>query len=88
MYHHNEFYFPTVCDYLGERLAYFFGITSPKYGYALSEYNRLEKEVNVHESWLNQSIINNSLSKLFSLIQVDEFGKGLTYMIVFSRRLK
>ncbi|XP_030854812.1 protein FAM177A1-like [Strongylocentrotus purpuratus] len=33
-----------VCDYLGEKLAYFFGITSPKYGYALSEYNRLEKE--------------------------------------------
>nr|XP_054758114.1 protein FAM177A1-like [Lytechinus pictus] len=33
-----------VCDYLGEKLAYFFGITSPKYSYALSEYNRLEKE--------------------------------------------
>lgn len=29
----------SACDYLGERLAYFFGITSPKYQYAVSEYN-------------------------------------------------
>ncbi|XP_014671568.1 PREDICTED: protein FAM177A1-like [Priapulus caudatus] len=28
-----------VCDYLGENLAYFFGITSPKYQYAIDEYN-------------------------------------------------
>lgn len=28
----------SACDYLGERLAYFFGITSPKYQYAVSEY--------------------------------------------------
>jgi len=34
----------TVCDYLGEKLAYFFGITSPKYQYAISEMERVQKE--------------------------------------------
>ncbi|XP_071790584.1 protein FAM177A1-like [Asterias amurensis] len=33
-----------VCDFLGERLAYFLGITSPKYQYAINEYNRLEED--------------------------------------------
>ncbi|XP_064489731.1 uncharacterized protein LOC135401323 isoform X2 [Ornithodoros turicata] len=33
-----------VCDYLGENLAYFFGITSPKYQYELEEYNRMVQE--------------------------------------------
>ncbi|XP_072170495.1 uncharacterized protein [Diadema setosum] len=33
-----------ACDFMGEKLAYFFGITSPKYAYAISEYNRLEAE--------------------------------------------
>lgn len=36
----------TVCDYLGEKLAWFFGITSPRFQYALDEIERrkLEKE--------------------------------------------
>lgn len=33
-----------VCDYLGEHLAYFFGITSPKYYYELQEYKRMIEE--------------------------------------------
>ncbi|XP_074660041.1 protein FAM177A1-like [Tubulanus polymorphus] len=39
-------------DLCGERLAYFFGITSPKYQYAIDEFNRLkdeEKEENLRE---------------------------------------
>lgn len=33
-----------VCDYLGENLAYFFGITSPKYQYEIEEYQRMLQE--------------------------------------------
>ena len=33
-----------VCDYLGEGLADFFGITSPKYEYEIQEYNRRVEE--------------------------------------------
>lgn len=34
----------SVCDYLGERMASLFGITSPKYQYAIDEYYRIKKE--------------------------------------------
>ncbi|GAB6024966.1 hypothetical protein CHUAL_010063 [Chamberlinius hualienensis] len=33
-----------VCDYLGEHVADFLGITSPKYQYEIEEYFRLKKE--------------------------------------------
>ncbi|XP_022097923.1 protein FAM177A1-like [Acanthaster planci] len=33
-----------ACDFLGEKLAYFLGITSPKYQFAINEYNRLTEE--------------------------------------------
>nr|CAD7424208.1 unnamed protein product [Timema monikensis] len=34
-----------VCDYLGESLANFFGITTPKYQYEIDEYHRMLAEV-------------------------------------------
>ncbi|XP_072041785.1 protein FAM177A1-like [Amphiura filiformis] len=34
----------SACDFVGEKLAYMLGITSPKYQYAISEYNRLMDE--------------------------------------------
>ena len=34
-----------ACDYLGERMASLFGITSAKYQYAIDEHNRIRKEV-------------------------------------------
>ncbi|XP_046870572.1 protein FAM177A1 [Hypomesus transpacificus] len=34
----------SVCDYLGERMASLFGISSPKYQYAIDEYYRMKKE--------------------------------------------
>ncbi|XP_069029135.1 protein FAM177A1 [Embiotoca jacksoni] len=34
----------SACDYMGERLAGLFGITSPKYQYAIDEYYRMKKE--------------------------------------------
>lgn len=33
-----------VCDYLGEHLASFFGITTPKYQYEIDEYDRMMAE--------------------------------------------
>jgi hypothetical protein len=33
-----------AADYAGEKLAYFFGITSPKYEYEIAEFNRLKEE--------------------------------------------
>lgn len=32
-------------DYVGESLAYFFGITSPKYQLEISEYNRMQDKL-------------------------------------------
>ncbi|XP_034050748.1 protein FAM177A1 isoform X2 [Thalassophryne amazonica] len=34
----------SVCDYMGEKLASLFGITTPKYQYAIDEYYRVKKE--------------------------------------------
>ena len=34
----------TYCDYFGEKLAWFFGITSPKYYYELQEFERMKEE--------------------------------------------
>ncbi|XP_066282078.1 protein FAM177A1-like [Branchiostoma lanceolatum] len=33
-----------ACDFLGEKLAWFFGITSPKYQYAIDEYERMKRQ--------------------------------------------
>lgn len=35
----------SAADYLGEKLAWFFGITSPKYQYAIDEYEKMKAEV-------------------------------------------
>ncbi|KAJ7991106.1 hypothetical protein DPEC_G00293820 [Dallia pectoralis] len=43
----------SVCDYFGERLASLFGITSPKYQYAI-EYCRMKKEEEAEEEEENQ----------------------------------
>ena len=34
-----------VADFLGEKLAWFFGITTPKYQYIIDEYHRIKEEV-------------------------------------------
>ncbi|KAK3702771.1 hypothetical protein RRG08_042755 [Elysia crispata] len=35
----------SVADYCGERLAWFLGITTPKYQYAINEHKRIQKEI-------------------------------------------
>ncbi|XP_077394853.1 protein FAM177A1 [Festucalex cinctus] len=39
----------SVCDYMGEKLASLFGITAPKYQYAIDEYYRIKKEQDEEE---------------------------------------
>lgn len=55
-----------VADYYGEKLAYFFGITSPKYEAEIREYERrvtqgktdMETEANEYSGWNTQSNMN------------------------------
>ncbi|KAL7871361.1 hypothetical protein SRHO_G00063440 [Serrasalmus rhombeus] len=46
----------SACDYLGERMASLFGITSAKYQYAIDEFDRMKKEKDkeVEESRLSE----------------------------------
>ena len=37
-----------AAEYCGEKLADFFGITAPKYQYAINEYHRLQQEVRMN----------------------------------------
>lgn len=58
-----------VCDYLGEYLAYFFGITSPKFQYEIDEYKRIveeeeevkQKEAEENAGWGNSGASDSSL---------------------------
>lgn len=36
--------FALACDYMGEKLAWWFGITKPKFLYEIEEYERMKKE--------------------------------------------
>lgn len=33
-----------ACDFLGEKLAYFFGITTPKFNYEIEQFKKMQKE--------------------------------------------
>ena len=44
-HHVNLFYI--VAEYLGEKLAAFFGITTPRYQYVIDEFYRLKEQVSV-----------------------------------------
>ena len=36
--------FALACDYMGEKLAWWFGITKPKFLYEIEEFERMKKE--------------------------------------------
>lgn len=52
--------FVLVAEYLGEKLAAFFGITTPKYQYVIDEYYRLKQQVSA-TSLKNPKILSVSL---------------------------
>ena len=42
--------FSLVAEYLGEKLAAFFGITTPRYQYVIDEFYRLKEQVSNSET--------------------------------------
>lgn len=59
-------FYIAACDYLGERMASLFGITSAKYQYAIDEYNRIKKEVTPErfEEMLSSFVVSAVLTAL------------------------
>jgi hypothetical protein len=42
------------CDYLGEKLAWFFGIATPRYGYVVEEWERIKLEEELERKTLEK----------------------------------
>ncbi|KAK2161709.1 hypothetical protein LSH36_111g05018 [Paralvinella palmiformis] len=55
-----------VADTCGEKLAWFFGITSPKYQYAIDEYNKMKAEDEAEIKVIGEKRQNRELETLSS----------------------
>ncbi|MFT7810541.1 protein FAM177A1-like isoform X2 [Arapaima gigas] len=65
----------SACDYLGERMASLFGITSPKYQYAIDEYYRIKKEEEEEEE---ENRMSEEAERRFEEQQSQEGSKAAT----------
>ena len=69
-----------VCDYLGENLAWFLGITSPKFQYELDQYERMAKEEEEFENYIKSEnagwTLNDSESKPNGAIELQPHAKS------------
>uniref|UniRef100_A0A3Q2FSY1 Family with sequence similarity 177 member A1 n=1 Tax=Cyprinodon variegatus TaxID=28743 RepID=A0A3Q2FSY1_CYPVA len=65
-------FYVAACDYLGERMASLFGITSAKYQYAIDEYNRIKKE---KEEEKEENRLSEEAERTFNQLQSQE-GKN------------
>ncbi|XP_029902415.1 protein FAM177A1-like isoform X2 [Myripristis murdjan] len=59
----------SACDYLGERMASLFGITSAKYQYAIDEYYRMKKE---KEEENEENRLSEEAERCFDKLQSQE----------------
>ncbi|KAM4522778.1 protein FAM177A1-like [Odontesthes bonariensis] len=59
----------SACDYLGERMASLFGITSAKYQYAIDEYYRIKKE---REEEKEENRLSEVAERSFDQLQSQE----------------
>ncbi|KAF7663457.1 hypothetical protein LDENG_00210200 [Lucifuga dentata] len=59
----------SACDYLGERMASLFGITSAKYQYAIDEYYRMKKE---REEEKEENRLSEEAEQSFDHLQSQE----------------
>ncbi|XP_060908528.1 protein FAM177A1 isoform X1 [Labrus mixtus] len=59
----------SACDYLGERMASLFGITSAKYQYAIDEYYRMKKE---REEEKEENRLSEEAEQSFDQLQHQE----------------
>ncbi|MEQ2289566.1 hypothetical protein AMECASPLE_034451 [Ameca splendens] len=66
---HQPFYVEQACDYLGERMASLFGITSAKYQYAIDEYHRIKKE---KEEEKEENRLSEEAEQTFDQLQSQE----------------
>lgn len=62
----------SVCDYMGEKMASLFGITTPKYQYAIDEYYRLKKEEEEEEE---ENRLSAEAELRFNQQNVEEEGE-------------
>ncbi|TWW69146.1 Protein FAM177A1 [Takifugu flavidus] len=65
----------SACDYLGERMASFFGITSAKYQYAIDEYYRMKKE---REEENEENRLSEEAERTFHQSREDEEDEAIT----------
>lgn len=78
-------YFP-ACDYLGERMASLFGITSAKYQYAIDEYYRMKKEVqHAAEGWCDSLCSDRGGNGHFYVPALARGGEGRNPLVRRSR---
>ncbi|GAA6233947.1 protein FAM177A1 isoform X1 [Lates japonicus] len=59
----------SACDYLGERMASLFGITSAKYQYAIDEYYRMKRE---REEEKEETRLSEEAERSFDQLQSQE----------------
>ena len=76
-----------VCDHLGERIADFLGITSPRFQYVIDEHNRIEKRKKEKVHLPQPTVLHSERSKIagghISILQeVLQLRTGLS--VVFS----
>ncbi|XP_076354167.1 uncharacterized protein LOC143248975 isoform X2 [Tachypleus tridentatus] len=65
------------CDFLGEKLAYFFGITSPKYQYELEEYQKMLEEKEEEKKIENTENVGwKQMEEQLNSIEVKPPGKN------------
>nr|XP_057945364.1 protein FAM177A1-like isoform X2 [Doryrhamphus excisus] len=65
----------SACDYLGERMASFFGITSAKYQYAIDEYYRIKKQ---REEENEETRLSEEAEHTFDESHVQEADESIT----------
>ncbi|KAM9778463.1 protein FAM177A1-like isoform X1 [Syngnathus typhle] len=67
----------SACDYLGERMASFFGITSAKYQYAIDEYYKIKKEREEEE----ESRLSEEAEHSITRTELPAIPPNVTYKI-------
>ena len=62
----------TVCDYFGEKLAWFFGITTPRFSYVVEEYERVQLEEELERKTLQKLKEQAEEKRMQRLVLMEE----------------
>merc|ERR1719458_682429 len=83
------------CDFIGEKLAWWFGITSPKYYYEIQEFERMKEEeeeeerqrkVNEH-GWSNVSFPEDHTNPSSEQPKIELQGESLVITVPIKAKL-